>query len=63
MLHFLQSAQHDACLVSLDFAGLTSRSEEELEELIENNDMIKKLQLILLLWIMKLTYLIQTFSV
>ncbi|KAI9017929.1 hypothetical protein CLU79DRAFT_762270 [Phycomyces nitens] len=42
MLHYLQSAQHDICLVSIDYAGLTSRS-QELKSLIENNDGIKKI--------------------
>ncbi|RCH96882.1 hypothetical protein CU098_008060 [Rhizopus stolonifer] len=61
MLQYLQSADHDICLVSIDYAGLTSRS-QELKRLLENNDKIKKkLQLIFLLWTMKSTYLIQSF--
>ena len=42
MLHYLQSAQHDACLVSIDYPGLMSRS-QELKKLIENNDGIKQI--------------------
>lgn len=42
MLHYLQSSQHDICLVSIDYAGLTSRP-QELKKLIENNDRIKKI--------------------
>ena len=41
MLHYLQSVDRDICLVSIDYAGLTSRS-QELKRLIENNDKIKK---------------------
>ncbi|KAI9027236.1 hypothetical protein CLU79DRAFT_30929 [Phycomyces nitens] len=44
MLHYLQSAQHEICLVSIDYAGVTSRSQElEKKRLIENNDGIKKI--------------------
>ncbi|KAI8968265.1 hypothetical protein BDF20DRAFT_839387 [Mycotypha africana] len=42
MLHYLQSAKHNICLVSIDYAGLTSRS-QELRRLIENNEKIKKI--------------------
>lgn len=42
MLHYLQSADHDICLVTIDYTGLTSRS-QELKRLIENNDKIKKI--------------------
>ena len=42
MLHYLQSTDCDICLVSIDYAGLTSRS-QELKRLIENNDKIKKI--------------------
>ncbi|KAI8359135.1 hypothetical protein BD560DRAFT_334940, partial [Blakeslea trispora] len=42
MLQYLQSADHDICLVSIDYAGLSSRS-QELKRLIENNDKLKKI--------------------
>lgn len=42
MLQYLQSADHDICLVSIDYAGLTSRS-QELTRLMENNPMIKRI--------------------
>ncbi|ORE13155.1 hypothetical protein BCV71DRAFT_189731, partial [Rhizopus microsporus] len=38
----VNSAQHDACLVSIDYPGLMSRS-QELKKLIENNDGIKQI--------------------
>lgn len=42
MLHYLQSAYHDICLVSIDYAGLTSRP-QDLKRLMENNDKMRKI--------------------
>ena len=42
MRHYLQSAQHEVCLVLIDYVGLMSRS-QELKKLIENNNGIKKI--------------------
>lgn len=42
MLRYLQSADHDICLVSINYAGLASRS-QDIKRLIENNDKIKKI--------------------
>jgi hypothetical protein len=41
MLKYLQSVKHDVCLVSLDFAGLSSRS-HQVKELLDKNPSIKK---------------------
>lgn len=42
MLTYLKSVKHDVCLVSIDFAGLTSRT-HDIIQLIENNPAIKKI--------------------
>ena len=41
MLKYLQSVKHDVCLMSLDFAGLSSRS-HQVKELLDKNTSIKK---------------------
>lgn len=42
MLMYLKSVRHDVCLVSLDFAGLTTRT-HDIVKLIETNPAIKKI--------------------
>jgi hypothetical protein len=42
MLEYVNSAKHNICLVSIDFAGLTSRS-IDIIQLINDNPSIKKI--------------------
>ncbi|KAI8093995.1 hypothetical protein BDF21DRAFT_407690 [Thamnidium elegans] len=42
MLVYLKSVKHDVCLVSVDFAGLTTRT-HDIVQLIETNPAIKKI--------------------
>ncbi|KAG2228722.1 hypothetical protein INT48_007455, partial [Thamnidium elegans] len=42
MLEYLGSVDHDICLISIDFAGLTSRA-NDIIQLIEDNPSIKKI--------------------
>jgi hypothetical protein len=40
LLYYLKSVQHDACLVTIDFAGLTTRS-KDIIKLIGSNPSLK----------------------
>ncbi|KAG1534264.1 hypothetical protein G6F49_013390 [Rhizopus delemar] len=42
MLEYLSSVDHDICLTSIDFAGLTSRT-NDIIQLVEDNPSIKKI--------------------
>jgi hypothetical protein len=42
MLEYVKSVNHDICLVSTDFSGLTSRT-HDIKHLIEDNPAIKKI--------------------
>lgn len=42
MLIYLKSIKHNVCLVSIDFAGLTTRT-HDIIQLIETNPAIKKI--------------------
>ncbi|KAI8889661.1 hypothetical protein K501DRAFT_266833 [Backusella circina FSU 941] len=42
MLTYLKSVSHDVCLVAIDFAGLTTRS-EDIIRLVETNPSLKKI--------------------
>ncbi|KAI7895818.1 uncharacterized protein EV154DRAFT_435802 [Mucor mucedo] len=42
LLTYLKSASHDICLVALDFAGITTRS-EDIIKLVETNPSLKRI--------------------
>ncbi|KAI9257698.1 hypothetical protein BY458DRAFT_421394, partial [Sporodiniella umbellata] len=42
LLEYVNTCDHDICLISIDFAGLTTRS-DDLMKLIEGNPAIKKI--------------------
>lgn len=42
LLTYLKSVNHDVCLVSIDFAGITTRS-EDIVKLVETNPFLKKI--------------------
>ncbi|KAG2213857.1 hypothetical protein INT47_001126 [Mucor saturninus] len=47
LLTYLKSVNHNVCLVAIDFAGLTTRS-EDITKSVQTNASLKKLQLKLL---------------
>lgn len=42
LLTYLKSVSHDVCLVAIDFAGLTTRS-QDIIKLVETNPSLKKI--------------------